>query len=312
VKPSAARRVRWNALLGLSVGLALCALPRVAAAAAAAAIPTECGSLSAFEGELRERLGPNAPLDTTRVLVTPDVSGYRLVVEVGNERRELYDPNCRELMRAAVVIALALLEPQAAEIELPSQAPVVPSAPDRAPQQAPTVMRFALAAGAGVHFGTVPNPTLLLDLDAQLKWTRWGVAGGFRYLLPSSERDQTNHGARVSGVGAHVAGSYEPWSRVQARLGVVGYRLSGTGLGSVERSTDTAWEFGPIVSVSFTPFRRRSFWTNVVAEGQLNLLRTHFQILDYGTDGTVFSVPWLSGSHSTLRLRTASPGRTES
>lgn len=288
-----ARGLRCDVLLGLSLGLALCAGLRPAHAAAAADIPTECGSLSAFEAELRERLGPHPSLDATRVLLTPDVSGYRLVVEVGSERRELYDPNCRELMRAAVVIALALLEPRAAEPEAPREEPVVLSAPPRAAASERRVMRFALAGGAGAHFGTLPNPTLLLDLDAQLKWTRWGVAGGFRYLLPVSERDATKHGARVSGVGAYLAGTYEPWPRVQARLGVVGYRLSGTGLGSVERNSDTAWELSPTLGASFTPFQRAPFWTSVGAEGQLNLLRAHFDISSYRT---VFSVPWLSGS----------------
>jgi hypothetical protein len=155
--------LRCNALLGWSLALALCSSPRDVQAAAAADIPTECGSLSAFEAELRERLGPNASLDTTRILLTPDVSGYRLVVEVEGERRELYDPNCRELMRAAPVIALALLEPRSAEAQAPREAPVVLSAPPRAPLNEPRVMHFALAGGAGVHFGTVPNPTLLLD-----------------------------------------------------------------------------------------------------------------------------------------------------
>jgi len=214
-------------------------------------------------------------------------------VEVGNERRELYDPNCRELMRAAVVIALALLEPEADEREAPTEPPVVLLAPPRVSEGGPRVAHFALAGGAGVQFGTLPTPTLLLDLDAQLLWTHWGVAGGLRYLLPTAERDVTNHGARVSGVGAYFAGSFEPWPRVQARLGVIGYRLSGEGLGSVKRSTDTAWELGPTVGASFTPFHFAPFWTNVAAEGQLNLLRAHFDISDYGT---VFSVPWLSGS----------------
>jgi hypothetical protein len=94
-------------------------------------------------------------------------------------------------------------------------------------------------------------------------------------------------------VGAYLAGSFEPWSRVQARLGFVGYRLAGTGLGSVERSADTAWEAGPLVGASFTPFQRAPFWTNVAADGQLNLLRARFEIRDYAT---VFRVPWVSGS----------------
>jgi hypothetical protein len=88
-------------------------------------------------------------------------------------------------------------------------------------------------------------------------------------------------------------GTFEPWARVQGRLGFVGYRLSGVGLGSVKGTTDSAWELGPTVGASFTPFVLGPFWTNVAAEAQLNLLRAHFDISDYGT---VFRVPWLSGS----------------
>ncbi|MET0790135.1 MAG: hypothetical protein ABW061_01315 [Polyangiaceae bacterium] len=284
---------RYHALVGLGLALVLCGSARGAHAAARVAIPAECGSVSAFEAELRARLGPDTSLDSISVTLSPDVSGYRLVVEMGGEHRELYDPNCRELMRAAVVIALALLEPHASEAEVPREAPVLLLSPVRATEHAPPGVRFALAGGAGVHFGTLPNPTLLLDLDAQLQWARWGVAGGFRYLLPTSERDRADHGARVSGMGAYVAGTFEPWPRVQARVGAVGYRLSGTGLGSVERTTDFAWELAPTVGASFTPFQRAPFWTNVAAEGQLNLLRAHFEILRYDS---VFRVPWLSGS----------------
>lgn len=289
-----------RAWLAFGLAIALAVSSRAVHAGPAAAIPAECGSVSAFEAALRERLGPNASLDATSVTLTPDISGYRLVVEVAGERRELYDPNCQELMRAAVVIATAMLEPGAARFEAPRAAPETPPAPPLEPEDAagaasaPRVMRVALGGAAGVHFGTVPNPTLLLELDAQLRWTRFGLAGGFRALLPATERDASGHGARVSGMGAYLAGTFQPWSPVQARLGVVGYRLSGTGLGSVERTTNAAWEFGPIVAASFTPFQRGPFWTNVGADGQLNVLRAHFEIDHY--NDSVFRVPWLSGS----------------
>ena len=119
------------------------------------------------------------------------------------------------------------------------------------------------------------------------------MAGGVRYLRPSSEQDATGHGARVGGMGGYLAGSYSPWSWAQARLGFAAYRLSGTGLGSRERASDTAWEAGPTLSAGVMPFRSGLFWTSVGGEGQLSLVRPRFRIDDYGE---VFRVPWASGS----------------
>jgi len=286
-----------GALLQLSFAVALCVC-RAASAAESPPIPEECGSLAEFQRELQNRLGRETDLTSTRVSLTPEVSGYRLVVEVGSERRELHDANCRELLRAAVVIALAILEPAkqpASEAPRPEPARTQPAPQGRpsersAPHFPPSL---ALGAGGGVHLGTLPHATLLLDLDAQLRWSHFGAALGLRYLLPASVQDARNRGARVGGLGVYAAGIFEPWPRVQARLGFVAYRLSGTGLGSLERSEDVAWEAGPILGASFIPFQRPPFWTSVGGEGQLNLLRSRFRILDYGS---VFRVPWLSAS----------------
>jgi hypothetical protein len=141
---------------------------------------------------------------------------------------------------------------------------------------------IALAPTVGVHFGTTPRPTIVLELDAQLRWSHWGVATGARYLLPTSERDDTERGVEVSGLGAYLAGSYSPIPRLQARLGVVGYRLSGTGLGSVQRASDVTWEVAPTVGASFVPFEYGVFWTALGGEAQLNLLRARFEIREYG------------------------------
>ena len=273
--------------LCLALACGLCA--KSAQAASFAEIPEECGSSSEIERELQRRVGHSEALDATRVTLTRELSGYRLIVEVGSERREIHDANCHELLRAAVVVALALLEPQreagpvASEL---SPAPTAKSPASSAPQ-------LALGAGVGVHWGTVPQPTLLLELDGQLSWARWGVAAGLRYLAPTSVQDEAKHGARVGGVGTYLAGTFEPWSQLHGRLGLSLYRLSGTGLGSVERTQDSAWEVAPLVAASFTPYERPPFWASLGAEGQLNLLRSSFQIRNYGA---VFQVPWVSGS----------------
>ncbi len=285
----------WLAL-GLGAAYWLFALP--AGAAISAQIPEECGSLSEFEGELERRLGNVSAPEATRVTLTPEVSGYRLVVEAGNQRRELHDPSCQELLRAAVVIALALLDPKREEATPPAPeperpappAPARPASPNRSSHSRP---KFALGAGVGLHLGTLPQATLMLELDSQLKWARFGVAAGFRYLLPTSTVDENLRGARIGAAGAYLAGLFEPWQRVQTRLGIATYRLSATGVGSVDTRDGSAWEVAPTLGASFTPFERPPFWTSVGLEGQLNLIRPSFEIRSYNE---VFHVPLLSGS----------------
>lgn len=273
--------------------LALCLCSSSAFASLSAGIPAECGSASELETELRQRLGRDDALDSTHITVTPEGSGYLLVVLVGSERRELHDQSCQELLRAAVVISLALLDPKQHEEVAPEAAQTPLAEPPSAKPATPSTLRVALALGAGLHVGTTPRPTLLLDLDAQLRWSHFGIAAGLRYLAPTSETDSEGHGARVSGAGAYAAGTFEPWPRVQGRLGLVGYRLFGTGLGSVQPTHDAVWEVAPTLCVSFIPYQRPPFWTSIGAEGQLNLLRPHFDILHYDS---VFRVPSLSAS----------------
>jgi len=276
----------------ISIGAAtcLCALPT--AAAISAQIPAECGAASEFEGELEQRLGSAAAPDMTRVSVTPELAGYRLVVEAANQRRELHDSDCRELLRAAIVISLALLEPERADAP-PTAPELAPPAPPLATRGRYPGPRLLLAAAGGLHFGTLPQATLLLDFDAHLRWLRFGLAAGFRYLLPTETRDASRRGVRVAGTGAYLAGVFEPGHGLQTRLGIVAYRLSGTGLGSVAVKDGVSWELAPVLGTSFTPFERPPFWTHVGVEGQLNLLQPKFEILSYHE---VFRVPRLSGT----------------
>jgi len=289
---------------GLGAACWLGVLP--ASAAISAQIPEECGSLSEFEFELTQRLGGLSATEATRVTLTPEPTGYRLVVEAGNQRRELHDASCQELLRAAIVIAIALLDPKreeatppAAGPEQPAQnAPPLPAAPPAPPvQTAPNHSRsraeFALAGGVGIHLGLLPQATLMLEIDAQLKWTRFGVAAGLRYLLPQSTGDESEPGARVRAGGAYLAGLFEPWHRVQARVGIATYRLSASSMGSVEPGEGTAWEVAPTLGATFTPFERPPFWTGLGLEGQLNLIQPTFKILP---DYEAFQVPLLSGS----------------
>jgi len=289
-----------NATARLAGGLCLLLVvaARPASAAISAQIPPECGSLSDFEAELEQRLANVSAAETTRVTLTAEEAGYHLVVEAGNQRRELHDASCQELLHAAVVVALALLEPKREEAPPPAPEPEpVRPAPVAAPpaKESPTRARpkVALGAGAGVHWGMLPKATLMLDVDAQLKWTHFGVAADFRYLLPAETRDENGKGARIGALGASVAALYEPLKVLQMRLGLSTYRLSGSGLGSTETGDGGTWEVSPTLGAALVPFQRAPFWTCVGLEGQLNLLRPTFEILSYHE---VFQVPLFSGS----------------
>src|SRR6188768_769927 len=143
--------------LALGVSCSLVALP--AGAAISAQIPAECGSLSEFENELEQRLGDLATSDSAHVTLTPESSGYQLVVEAANQRRELHDANCQELLRAAVVITLALLEPKREQVAPPAAAPApevpAPPAPAAPKAERGSHPKFGLAAGGGLHVGTL-------------------------------------------------------------------------------------------------------------------------------------------------------------
>ena len=291
--------MRASAAIGGAIGFFWWVLALPANAAVSAQIPAECGSLSEFERELEQRLGSVSASQATRVTLTPELGGYHLLVEAGQQRRELHDPSCQELLRAAIVIALALLEPKREQATPPAPEPLPPAAaPPASTPVKPEIsshshVRFGLVAGAGVHAGTLPQATLLLDLEAELKWTRFGAAAGFRYLLPNSTRDENGRGARIGAVGATVTGLFEPWRWAQLRLGIATYRLSGTGLGSSADRDGSAWELSPTLGATFVPFQRPPFWTAVGLEGQLNLLRPSFEILHYYE---VFQVSPASGS----------------
>jgi len=282
-------RSLWFAI-GLGSACWLAVLP--AHASISAQIPVECGSLAEFEHELEARLGSVTDPEATRVTLTPELAGYQLVVEAAGQRRELHDSSCQELLRAAVVITLALLEPNHEEPPVPA-AELVPPPKAVVKVAGSASPKIGLSADGGIHFGTLPDATLLLELETQLKWTRFGLAAGLRYLLPTQNRDDAGRGARVDAMGATVAALFEPWHGLQARLGLATYRLSATGLGSAESRDGAAWELAPTLGASFTPLESPPFWTSVGVEGQLNLIRPSFEILKYDE---VFRVPTLSGS----------------
>jgi hypothetical protein len=257
-------------------------------------IPPECGTRAAFDAELRERLGADAPVDSVHVSIAPRAQGHHLRVAIGAELRELDDDSCSELFRAAVVIAVAMLMRD----RTPPQAAPPPREPP--PQAARNAVRprFTLGAGAGVNVGTLPKVTPAFELEAQALWRQWGVALGARYLMRTKELVDDVRGATLQASGGHTALIFRPSPAWQARLGFAAQLLLGDGQGSAKPQSARVWAAGPTLGLSFVPYESGPLWLGLGAEGQLNAVRGEFKILNYNRedDYPVHSVPWLAGS----------------
>ena len=257
-------------------------------------IPPECGTRAAFDAELRERLGADAPVDSVHVSIAPSALGHHLRVEIGAELRELDDDSCSELFRAAVVVAVAMLMRDRTP---PQAAPQPPQTPPPAARSGPRP-RFTLGAGAGVNVGTLPKAAPAFELEAQALWRQWGAALGARYFMPIEKLVDGERGASLRAYGAHAALSFRPSHAWQARLGFAAQLLLGDGRGSAKPQSARVWAAGPTLGLGFVPYESGPLWLGLGAEGQLNAVRGEFKILNYnrGVDHAVHSVPWLAGS----------------
>jgi hypothetical protein len=291
-------RARFGALglALLAAGGAHAATPALPADAAPAHdIPSGCGTAAAFDAELRRRLGDDARLENVHVSISPRENHFHLRVQIGAELRELQDENCAELLRAAVVVALAVLMH-----EEPAPRPKEPEpAPPPPPRQYPSL---TLAGAAGVVVGSLPKPGLGFGLESKALWRRFGVALDVRYLTPAEKRDAQDKGVKLGGFGAGVAGIFRPAEGWEARLGVAAQRLEGEGSGSIAvAQNDVSWAAGPTLGVGVLVFEARPLWVGLAAEGQLTLLRARFQIRNYSQEiaappQDIFVSPWLAAS----------------
>jgi hypothetical protein len=257
------------------------------------AIPTECGTRHSFDEALRQRLGSDVALDQIQVSITREAARFHLRVKVGNELRELDDESCPELLRAAVVVVVAI-----SMHEREARAPA-PSAPPPAPASQSPRPQLALSAGAGVNVGTLPKPVLALELAGKALWQRWGLELDLRYLAPADKLIDESHGVRVQALGVGLSGLWRPSPLWETRLGFAAQRLFGDGLGPAtagvqSRQPDATWAAGPTLGLGFVPALPEPFWAGAEVDGQLDLLRGRFEILNYKPE--VFAVRWLAGS----------------
>ncbi len=136
-------------------------------AAAAVQVPPGCGSELEFTVEVQKRLGAGVEPLPTSFRITPERGGYVLSMQVGNEQRELRDPSCRELFRAAVVVAatIALSEARRANPALGDEiAPAPQATPAEAPPAATPVERQP-ASPPKPSAPPVPRATVTLKGD---------------------------------------------------------------------------------------------------------------------------------------------------
>ena len=281
------------ARLACTLGAALARVPN-ANAQGGPEIPVECGSRSAFDTELKKRLGDDVPLESVHLSITQQPNRFHLRVQLGSELRELDDASCSELFRASVVVAVAML--------MHEKERHAPPPPGPQPTPGSEYPFFSLGAGVGLSAGTLPKPVLALELESKLLWKSWGVAAGLRYYAPAQHLDQSNKGVNLQALGTAVSGVFRPSRFWEARLGFAAQRLSGQGTGRINQPLgDSAWAAGPTLGLSFVPLHQGPFWAGLAAEGQLNLARGRFEILHYSQDVTnassnIYTVPGLAGT----------------
>src|SRR5688500_11690765 len=159
-------------------------------AAASLRVPAECGSEAEFERETRARLDREVPALPTVVAIERTGDGYLLRMRVGDELRQLRDHDCRELFRAAVVVAVATAMSQSRPPGQPKRgAPPAPAkeepereAPAGRGDRAPSRLKGSLSIGGGAHAGHSPKLVPLVELEAKISASDFGGALGLRYL----------------------------------------------------------------------------------------------------------------------------------
>jgi hypothetical protein len=287
---------RWHRLRAPVLALLLATTAR----ASEQSEPDVCGTRADFERELKLRLGEDAPVSAARFTITPREGGYHLRVQVGSELRELDDPSCPELFRASIVIAVAILmhgREAAHSVKAEAPPPAAPP-PKPAPLEYP---RFTLSGGGGVSFGTLPKAAVAFELEGQSLWRHWGVAVQARYLPFNSSTGST--GPRLEEASAFGLGSaaiFRPARRWQTRLGFALQRLSGSGRGTASNRRDHAWAAGPTLGLGWLPLEGTHWWVGVGAEGQWNVVRGRFEVLNYSRklaeSYVIYQVPSLTFS----------------
>lgn len=298
-------------------------------------IPSGCGTVDEYQAGMRARLGAEASelLEALTVKISPKDSGYRLEVRLGTSTRHIEDQDCRALVRAATVVAIALWEspkrtphagmdplggpssgsespphdPESTAFESgssngPSRGALPPPLPAYVPEATPGATRnpnlanswsVALEAHAGPVAGLVPGVSGLFELKPSLRFGSLEVGVSASYVMPREQVDTESYGVRVSAFGIAPTLTWSPHPRVGMQGGAAVFLLTGTGRGSERDQTDHAWAFGPQVGIRAKVLQYRRAWIALGGMAQLELVRPRFEIRAYGE---VFRPFWANGS----------------
>ena len=252
---------------------------------------------------MRARVGAHADaiLGDATVQIARDGAEFRLHMQVGREVRAFHDASCAELVRAADVVVVSLvegpaphresagvpesrvpLETESARARTNDENPAAPEQKQTATARERSGPRFGIGAGVGTNFGFLPHPSVAAELIGSALWEPWGVAVRGRYFSPATEEGEQGRGVVVHAAGAEVAASFLGWHFLELRAGMNVRVAFGSGKGSPATSDDTAWSFAPIAGVAATPFVWGGTWVGLGADVALDLARPRFEILQYG------------------------------
>ncbi len=294
-------------------------------------VPADCGDRAQFEASVRERMGSDASalLDSMDLSIERHAETHSLFMRVGAESRHLDDRDCKDLFRAAVVVAVALWEApaplrQLSEHQSPGLAPTSePPASTEIPkarrlqsmvstprgrvqllalQRARRVPEIRLSCELGLSQGLQPDLFPAIGLRSALDFESFGIAATLRFLPPNRQQDGNGRGVSVLALGGHLAGYFKPISRLGIEAGVSSYYVQGKGIGSHTTATSRLAAVGPFLGFWAILWQSDAVFLSFGADGQLELLRPRFEILGYNEVFRVSRVVWGSNLAAGFRF----------
>jgi hypothetical protein len=248
--------------------------------------PEGCGTHAEFSRELERLLGTEAPSAEPRsvLLERAETGEYRLRIELRDGTRGLRHADCRTLFRSAIVIAAA-----SHEAERRRHGDATEQAASRA-ERPPWILR--VSAGAGAAAGPLPGVAPLFEISGGADHRRLGLTLSARYLPATVVRTPSRQGVLVTGAGARLLASYEPWPRVRIAIGAAAHLLYGEGRGARDPASDATYDIESVVELAAVPLRTESFKFEVGVGAHWAAVRPSFLITGFGE---VYEVPKFGG-----------------
>lgn len=289
-------------------------------------IPEECGSAEDFWSEF-ERWGKNEAANFEGLTLRKETDGtFALVLVAFDEERRLADPDCRALLRAALVVLAArgavvsetvdspeLIPSAASSGSLsegrPSESPLsqegsggpsverpveeeTESRPRHEERSRPRWMGF-LVAGPIVGVGVAPTPAFGLEFGAGMGQGPVAVTVRLRYFLPSENLDAGGVGLWLDSIGARLGVRYAwfSWLHVELHGGASRYGARALGV-TTPRFDDVVQPFLGLESSLFL-WRDERWSLEAAVDARVGLTVPRFEF----SDGTVvYQLERMSGA----------------